>query len=46
LHKQNNNRMTQTLPQYQNKAQAKRMTGLSYLGGINTSSKIKKRTQV
>ena len=34
--------MTQTLPQYQNKAQAKRMTGLSYLGGINTSSKIKK----
>jgi len=42
LHKQNNNRMTQTLPQYQNKAQAKRMTGLSYLGGINTSSKIKK----
>ena len=42
MHKQNNNRMTQTLPQYQNKAQAKRMTGLSYLGGINTSSKIKK----
>ncbi len=34
--------MTQTLPQYQNMAQAKRMTGLSYLGGINTSSKIKK----
>lgn len=28
--------------QYKNKAQAKRMTGLSYLGGINTSSKIKK----
>lgn len=27
---------------YQNKAQAKRMTGLSYLGGIATSSKIKK----
>lgn len=27
---------------YQNRAQAKRMTGLSYLGGINTSSKIKK----
>lgn len=28
--------------QYKNKAQAKRMTGVSYLGGINTSSKIKK----
>jgi hypothetical protein len=27
---------------YQNKAQAKRITGLSYLGGINTSSKIAK----
>jgi hypothetical protein len=27
---------------YLNRAQAKRMTGLSYLGGINTSSKIKK----
>lgn len=34
--------MTQTLPQYQNRAQAKRITGLSYLGGINTSSKIAK----
>lgn len=30
------------MAQYLNKAQAKRMTGLSYLGGINTSSKIKK----
>ena len=30
------------MTQYQNKAQAKRATGLSYLGGINTSSKIKK----
>ena len=30
------------MEQYKNKAQAKRMTGVSYLGGINTSSKIKK----
>lgn len=45
MHKQNNNRMTQTLPQYQNRAQAKRITGLSYLGGINTSSKIAKGYQ-
>ena len=38
MHKQNNNRMTQ----YINRAQAKKATGLSYLGGIATSSKIKK----
>ncbi len=36
--KLNNDRMTH----YRNKAQAKRETGLSYLGGINTSSKIAK----
>jgi hypothetical protein len=34
--------MTQYLSQYKNKAQAKRETSLSYLGGINTSSKIAK----
>ncbi len=45
MHIQNNKRMTQTLPQYQNRAQAKRITGLSYLGGINTSSKIAKGYQ-
>ena len=40
--KLNNDRMTQYLSQYKNKAQAKRETSLSYLGGINTSSKIAK----
>jgi len=42
LHKQNNTGMKKPILVYRNMAEAKRMTGLSYLGGINTSSKIKK----